>query len=250
MNLTGKNVVISGASGVIGAATAEAFARSGCRVVLGSHSRPELAEKLRNQLMADGLTAHHIQGDVGTADGAKEFMGEASSRLGGIDVFMNCVGVTSGGGEFKDLREDDWISAIRANLLTAVFPAQEAVRLMRKQNGGRIINISSVRGVEHCGRTSIMAYSAAKAALVNFTKTLAKEVAPTILVNGIAPGFVKTPNYDSMSEELKRSFLEATLLGQWIPASEIAETALFLSRSNSITGQILLVDGGFSLKFQ
>ena len=95
-----------------------------------------------------------------------------------------------------------------------------------------------------------MAYSAAKAAVVSLTSTLAKTVAPDILVNAVAPGFVYTPNYDSMSEEQTRSFLDATLVKRFLTVDEVAEAFLFLAATSCITGQVLNVDGGFTLKLQ
>jgi 3-oxoacyl-[acyl-carrier protein] reductase len=93
-----------------------------------------------------------------------------------------------------------------------------------------------------------MAYSAAKAALINFTKTLAKQLAPSIMVNAIAPGFVESPLYDRMPAELTQGFINGTLIKRYIRTSEIAESYLFLARSEIITGEVLVVDGGFTLK--
>jgi len=93
-----------------------------------------------------------------------------------------------------------------------------------------------------------MAYSAAKAAMINFTKTLAKELAPEILVNAVAPGFVLTPNYDDVPQNVKNEFIDGTLIKRWISTDEIAEAFLFLARADGVTGEILVVDGGFTLK--
>jgi NAD(P)-dependent dehydrogenase (short-subunit alcohol dehydrogenase family) len=250
MELAGKVVVVTGSSGTIGRATAIAFARRGSRVVINSKSRPHLGEDLAAEIVRGGGSAVHVQRDVSTLSGAASLMHEVGERLGTIDILVNAAGATVGGGKFGELSEEDWLSAFQQNLFTAINAAQAVLPHMTGPDGGRIISISSVRGLEHCGRTAIMAYSAAKAAMINFTKTLAKELAPAVLVNAIAPGFVNSPNYDAMSDDLKRGFLEATLLGRFIDADEIAKGIVFLADSDSITGHVLVVDGGFSLKFQ
>lgn len=253
MNLEDKAVVVTGASGVIGGVIGEAFANAGARVLLGSHRRPDNAMSLAEKLRSQGSPhVHSFSADVSTAEGADALIDAAKVHLGGsVDVVVNAAGATIGGGDFVSLTEQDWISAFQANTLTSVMTSRAAAAAMHGSGRpGRIINISSIRGLPSSGRTSIMAYSAAKAALFNITATLAKDLAPDVLVNAIAPGFVKTSNYDSMSDELKDAFLNATLLKRWIPASEIADTALFLARTDSITGQTVVVDGGFSLKFQ
>lgn len=93
-----------------------------------------------------------------------------------------------------------------------------------------------------------MPYSAAKSAVNGFTKTLAKELSPNIRVNAVAPGFVYTPNYDSMSEDVKKEFIENSIIKRWIQVEEIAEAFLYLATAEAVTGGILTVDGGFTLK--
>jgi len=116
------------------------------------------------------------------------------------------------------------------------------------EKGGAIVNTASIRGLDATGRPGIMAYSAAKAAMINFTKTLAKELAPRITVNAVAPGFVTTPNYDKTPEETKKEFIDGTLIKRWLQPEEIAEGILYLAGSPGVTGEVLVIDGGFSLK--
>jgi 3-oxoacyl-[acyl-carrier protein] reductase len=249
MSLDGRRAVVVGASGVIGHAIAQALAEEGTRLVLGSNMHPEAASEIASRLCDAGGEAIAISADVSSPSGAQALVDAAQDALGGVDILINCAGATVGGGAFEDLTEDDWISAYRANVLSNVLPAQLIGPRMVQQGYGRIVNITSVRGLLTSGRTSIMAYSAAKAALANATVTIAKELGPNVLVNAIAPGFVYTPNYDSMTEELRQSFLDASVTRAWVPAEDIAAAAVFLAGSSSVTGQVLIVDGGFSLKF-
>ena len=119
---------------------------------------------------------------------------------------------------------------------------------MSENGGGKILNTASIRGLTNTGREGIMPYSAAKAAVVNFTKTLAKQVAPKILVNAVAPGFVYTPYYETLSKELKDQFINNTLIKRFITVEEIADAFHYLATTDAITGSVLVVDGGFTLK--
>ena len=119
---------------------------------------------------------------------------------------------------------------------------------MLAQGAGKIINTSSIRGIEYAGVKVAMAYSSAKAALISFSKTLAKELAPHVNVNVVAPGFVYTQNYERMRQETKDKMLSTTPIGRFITMDEIADAFVFLAGADAITGQVLLVDGGFTLK--
>lgn len=244
--ISGKVVVITGASGAIGSAVTSRFAEAGNLVVLNSKERPENCERQVNELQSNGKQAVHYQADVSTPDGAASLMRRASEAFGGIDVLCNIAGATVGGGDFADLKTSDWEAAFAQNLYTAVNCSQAVLRYMEGREG-RIINTSSVRGLWASGRPAIMAYSLAKGALVNFTSTLAKVVAPGILVNAIAPGFVWTANYEAMPEELRSKFIDATLVKRFLTADEMADGFLFLAATTCITGQTLVMDGGFSL---
>jgi len=121
---------------------------------------------------------------------------------------------------------------------------------MVAQKSGKIVNISSIRGIDHCGREGIMDYSASKAGVINLTKTMAKELAPYINVNTVAPGHTLTEMTQPLPEEVKRNMIEGSYLKRMAQPEDIAKAILFLASddANFITGQLLLVDGGFSLK--
>ena len=110
---------------------------------------------------------------------------------------------------------------------------------MQKQGYGKIINTSSIRGWEHGGRSVV--YAASKAGINSFSRTLAKMVAPNIQVNAVAPGFVKTRNYDNMSDEQCKSFIEQTYLKRWVTKDEIADAFIFLCKNDAMTGQVFML---------
>lgn len=246
MTVTGKTVVITGASGVIGSAVATRFAEAGNTVVLNSKARPENCERQVSKLLSEGRRAAHYTADVSTPEGAASLMARAAEVFGGIDILLNIAGATVGGGDFSELKPSDWEAAFAQNFYTAVHCSQAVLPYMEGRQG-RIVNTSSIRGLWPSGRPAIMAYSVAKAALISFTSTLAKTVGPDILVNAIAPGFVWSPNYEAMTEELRAQFVEATLVKRFLTADEMAEGFMFLAGTTSITGQTIVMDGGFSL---
>ncbi len=146
-------------------------------------------------------------------------------KFGRLDILVNNAG-RSFGQPFAEASRENWERAFNDNLMSAVFCAREAAKSMLAQGGGSIINTVSVRGMEHTGREGIMAYSAAKAGLINFTKTLAKQLAPWIMVNAVAPGFVYTRNFERFSKEQNDAFINATLIKRFITVEEIAEAYL------------------------
>jgi NAD(P)-dependent dehydrogenase (short-subunit alcohol dehydrogenase family) len=136
------------------------------------------------------------------------------------------------------------------NVVSAFLCAQAAAKSMLAAKSGTIINIASVRGVEHLGREPIMDYSAAKAGMVSFTMTLAKQLAPHVTVNAVGPGHTKTDIWKKLPQEVKDKMLAGTFLQRFAEPEEIAHAVLFFASDEAgfITGQHLVVDGGFSLK--
>ncbi len=177
----------------------------------------------------------------------KDLFREALNTFGTVDVLINNAGQSKATSFFESSKED-WVEAFSNNFFSTVLCSQQAAGIMKQRGSGKIINTASVRGLENTGRQGIMAYSAAKAAVINFTKTLAKELSPGITVNAVAPGFVYTSAYERMSRELQESFIQSTLIKRWIDADELADAFLFLAGSDAITGTVLIVDGGFTLK--
>jgi 3-oxoacyl-[acyl-carrier protein] reductase len=176
---------------------------------------------------------------------AKQIVDQVIQTMGRIDGLINCAGITEPT-EFLDTTDDHWLKVFKVNVLGTVHFCQEVIPHMQKQKYGRIVNVSSIRGY---GLTSGRpVYSASKAAIINLTASLAKDFAPDIAVNSVAPGFTETDMSKTWSEKVWQQ-VNQSLLARVAQPKEIAEALLFLvsDRASFITGQTLLVDGGYTL---
>lgn len=243
--LKDKVAIITGSAANIGAATARLFASQGAKVVVTTKYHTAAGEAVASGIKSAGGEAIFMAADLAEPDDVERLFAAVLERYGHIDILVNNAGVARSQA-FADITKADWNREFDDNLLTTVLCAQQAARHM--DEGGVILNTTSIRGIEHTGREGIMAYSAAKAAAINFTKTLAKELAPKIRVNSVAPGFVITPNHDKTPEATKQEFINGTLIKRWIQPEEIAQAFLYLATAEAVTGENLVVDGGFTLK--
>jgi 3-oxoacyl-[acyl-carrier protein] reductase len=177
------------------------------------------------------------------------FIGEFVKEFGRIDILVNNAGIAINR-PFLEKTAEDWMRTLEVNLIGVFLCSQAAARYMLQQKSGKIVNISSIRGIDHCGREGVMDYSASKGAVINLTKTMAKELAPHINVNTVAPGHTLTEMTQPLPEEVKRNMIEGSYLKRMARPEDIAKAILFLASDDAsfITGQLLLVDGGFSLK--
>lgn len=247
MKLKDKVVLITGSSSGIGEATARLFASEGASVIINCLSNVSGAEKVVKDIASTYSKATLIQANVSNSEEVKKMFEKVIKLYGTIDILVNNAGA-SHSKDFFETTKEDWIATFDDNFFGTVLCSQQAAKIMLKNKKGKILNTSSIRGLPSTGREGIMAYSAAKAAVVNFTKTLSKLLAPNVQVNAIAPGFVYTPNYDPMPEKVKESFISGSLIKRWINVKEIAEAYLYLATADAVTGQVLVVDGGFTLK--
>lgn len=246
MNLQDKVVLITGSSSGIGKATALRFAKEGAKVVVNYKTNKDGGEKAIKEIEAMGATALLVQADVSNPTEVKRLFEEVVKKFGTVDILINNAAIPSDQVPYFEASHDDIIQLVNTDLVGPMICAQEAIKLMKKQEYGKIFNTSSIRGWEHGGRSVV--YAASKAGLNSFTRTLAKHVAPEIQVNAVAPGFVKTRNYDAMSEEQIKTFIDQTILKRWVTEDEIADAFLFLAKNDAMTGQVLYVDAGFTLK--
>jgi 3-oxoacyl-[acyl-carrier protein] reductase len=248
MRLQNKAALITGGARGIGAATAFMFAEEGARVGVVD-LQAETLERIATEAEQKDLTLKTFVGDVSKKEQVERVMEEFIHEFGRIDILVNNAGIAISRPFFEKTVED-WTRTLEVNLIGIFLGAQAAARYMLSQESGKIINISSIRGIEHCGREGVMDYSASKTAVIGLTKTMAKELAPHINVNSVAPGHTKTEMTESLPAEVKRSMIEGSYLKRMAEPEDIAKAIVFLASDDAefITGQVLLVDGGFSLK--
>ena len=242
--LEGKTALVTGGGRGIGQAIALRFAREGAQVAIVGPRKQTLADTV-----AKGPGIEPIVGDVTKQEDVDRAISTFVKKFGRIDILVNNAGGIDPK-PFFDKTGADWMRILELNLVSAFLCAQAAARPMLEAKSGKIINITSVRGLEHCGREPIMDYSAAKAAMISFTLTLAKQLAPHVTVNAVGPGHTKTDIWRSLSQEVKDKMLAGTYLQRFAEPEDIAHAAVFFASSESdfITGQHLVIDGGFSLK--
>jgi len=247
MNLTNKVVLVTGASRGIGRAAALAFARSGCSVVVNYLEKKSQAKAVAQEIKKLGQKALEVQADVADYQAFKKMVATVIKKLGRIDILVNNAGlIIQTNQDFQQITDEVWDRTLDVNL-KGVFNGIKAVApIMKKQGQGRIINLASVFG--QLGGARVAAYTAAKAAIENLTKGFAKELAPEITVNAVAPAVCQTDMTKGAGPELIQYFQDNTPLKRMAKPEEIAEAIVFLARSDFITGQILNVDGGYGLK--
>jgi 3-oxoacyl-[acyl-carrier protein] reductase len=246
--LEGKCALVTGGGRGIGAATALTLAREGARVGIMGKGETSLA-RMKSEAAAQRLVIEMFVGDVGRKEDAVRVVDAVVAKFGRIDVLVNNAG-TAINRPFADKSVEDVNEVLRVNFVGTFLMSQAAAKHMRGAGSGKIVNVGSVRGVEHCGREGVMDYSAAKAAVVSLTKTMAKELAPKINVNVVSPGHTNTDLLRGMPDEVKTTMLAGTYLRRFAEVQDIANAILFFAspESDFVTGQNLVVDGGFSLK--
>lgn len=244
-----KTALITGASGGIGGETVKLFAEKGFFVAGQYNSGKAAVDELERELSDKGLSDYFVsvKGDFDSEGGAENVYAEAEKNFGHIDVLVNNAGV----GLYKLITEttdSEWDRLFNINMKAAFRLSKLCLKKMIERKKGKIIFVSSIWGI--AGACMETAYSASKAALIGFTKALAKEVAPSgINVNCICPGVIDTKMNGRFSEEEMKSVRAQTPLGRLGTAKEIAELIYFLAseKAEFITGQCITADGGFIL---
>ena len=242
--LEGKTALVTGGGRGIGQAIALRFAREGARVAIVGPRKETLADTV-----SKGRGIEPIVGDVTRQADVDRAIDAVMNRFKKMDILVNNAGAIDPK-PFFEKTGADWARILELNLVSAFLCAQAAARPMLEAKSGKIINITSVRGLEHCGREPIMDYSAAKAGLISFTMTLAKQLAPHVNVNAVGPGHTKTDIWHSLAQEVKDKMLAGTYLQRFAEPEDIAHAVVFFAspESDFITGQHLVIDGGFQLK--
>jgi 3-oxoacyl-[acyl-carrier protein] reductase len=242
--LQGQVALVTGASRGIGRAIAERLAREGALVLVNYVQQQAAAEETCAAIAADGGQAALCRFDIANGAEVTAAVQQAVERYGKIDVLVNNAGLSIDNLLLR-LKEEEWDRVIDVNLKGAFLCTKAVVRSMLKQKGGRIINLTSV--VAQTGNAGQAAYTAAKAGVIGFTKTMAKELASrSITVNAVAPGFIETDMTGSLPDQVKSGYLSLIPAGRWGTAAEVAELVAFLAGplAGYITGQVINVNGG------
>jgi 3-oxoacyl-[acyl-carrier protein] reductase len=245
--LADRVALVTGSSRGIGRAVVERLAREGAQVVVNYRERREAADAVAAGITAAGGTAISLGADVSKADAVKALVDGTLQAYGRLDILVNNAGITRDG-LLMAMSEDDWDTVLNTNLRSVFLVSRAVVRPMMKQRRGRIINMTSISGLGgNPGQTN---YSAAKAGIVGFTRSLAKEVGSRgITVNAVAPGYVPTDLTGDLPAALIAEATRLTPLGRLGTVEDVAGAVAFLASDSAafITGQVLRVDGGMMI---
>ena len=239
-----KVALITGATRGIGKEIALELASNGFDIAINYRSMQDGMDELKKQIEDNGVKCEFVKADVVNYEQCEEMTKEIIQKFGKIDVLVNNAGITRDGLLMR-MKKEDFQSVIDINLVGTFNVTRNVIPYMIKQKSGRIISLSSVVGVAgNAGQTN---YSASKAGIIGFTKSLAKEVASrNILVNAIAPGFIDTDMTKVLSDTVKENINSQIPLRRMGSPKEIAKVVKFLSSEDSsyITGQVINIDGG------
>jgi 3-oxoacyl-[acyl-carrier protein] reductase len=243
-DLSGKVALVTGGSRGIGRAIALALAEQGARVAVNFVTNAAAAEGVVQEIQGSGGQAIAIQGDVSQPQDVRRLVDETLASFDKLDILVNNAGLTRDGLLLR-MSEDEWDSVMAVNLRGAYLCTKAALRPMIRQRWGRIVSIASVAGL--VGNPGQANYAAAKAGLIGFTKSVAKEVASRqITANVIAPGLVHTEMTAVLTEGQEQAVLQLVPAGRAATPQEIAPAAVFLASEEAgyVTGAVLAVDGG------
>ena len=244
MNLENKIALITGGSRGIGRAVALELAKFGVNIGISYVSNGDKANEVLQEIREHGVKAVAVQANVSLEEDVTHMVKTVEKELGAIDILVNNAGVTKDNLLIR-MKTDEWEEVMDVNLKGSFLCTKAVARGMMKKRYGKIINITSVVGI--MGNPGQGNYSASKAGVIGFTKSMAKELSSRgIRVNAIAPGFIETDMTDVLKDEIKDDMLKAIPLNSLGKPEDIANVVVFLAsdRSDYITGQVINVDGG------
>ena len=237
-----KIALVTGASGVIGAACARALAEQGYALALQYHSHAERAQALLRELSALNPVLI-LPADISLEKDVSALFGAIEQRLGHVDLLVNCAGAALPQKVLTDVTEEEMDRIYEVNVKGAMLLTRAAIPHLLYKEGGAIVHISSLWGLT--GGSCEAVYSASKGALNAFVKAMAKELAPShIRVNAVAPGLVPSPMNSALSPADVEAFRAETPLGDLVTPEQVAKAVCYLAEAQMVTGQILSVDGG------
>lgn len=244
MEISGKNVLITGSSRGIGLGIAHAFAGQGANVIL--NGRSSIPAEVLESFADYGVKVHVVLGDVAKQQDARQMVAKAIELAGSIDVLVNNAGITKDGLALR-MSEDDFEAVLKVNLTGTFNMTQAVLKPMTKAKMGAVINVSSVVGL--IGNAGQANYAASKAGVIGFTKAIAREVAGrNVRVNAIAPGFIESDMTAILSDKIREAMLGQIPMKRFGLAQEVADVAVFLARQEYLTGQVIAIDGGLTMQ--
>ena len=239
-----KVALITGATRGIGKEIALELAENGFDIAINYRSEKDVSDEVKNEIEKNGVRCEFVKADVSDFEQCESMVKDTIEKFGRIDVLVNNAGITRDGLIMR-MKKEDFESVIDVNLTGTFNVTRNVIPYMIKQRSGRMISLSSVVGVAgNAGQTN---YSASKAGIIGFTKSLAKEVASrNILVNAVAPGFIDTDMTKVLSDSVKEGIHAQIPLRRMGTPREVAKVVKFLSSDDSsyITGQVINIDGG------
>nr|WP_297935943.1 3-oxoacyl-[acyl-carrier-protein] reductase [uncultured Lachnoclostridium sp.] len=247
MLFDGKTVVVTGGTRGIGRAILMEFAKQGADVAFNYINSANEAEQLVKEIEAMGRKARAFQADVSDSEAVRDMFKEIYETFETVDILVNNAGITRDKA-LALMGTSEWQQVIDTNLNSVYYCSKAVMVKMMKKRSGKIINISSVSGV--IGLPRQCNYSASKAGIIGFTKSIAKEVAAYgINVNAVAPGYINTAMVENLSEEIKQEGIRNIPLGRYGEPEEVAKAVLFLASEHAayITGHVFPIDGGMSM---
>lgn len=252
MTINGKVALVTGAGHGIGAAIAERLAKQGAKVAITYRNDEAGAKKLVEKCKAEGseIKAYHVT-ELADDKQATEVFAQILKDFGRLDIVVanaSGAGTSVGKEDLHDLNMNEWQENLKENLLVAVTTTKHAIKALDKNGeGGKIVLIGSVLGLDGAGNPRITAYSAGKAATHNFGRTIAKALAPKIIVNVVAPGRCWSKAYDNATKEEIAAKFAPNKHGRPVDWSEIAQAVHMVLENDSIIGQVINVEAGFTL---
>lgn len=243
MDFSGKTVIVTGSGRGIGRAIAESFSRLKARVVISDLDQ-EQVDKVAGEMPGEAIG---VAANVTKPDDIENLFEKARAAFGQVDVVVNNAGITRDTLMIR-MDEKDWDMVLDINLKGSFLVTKTAAKIMMKQRYGRIINISSIVGIN--GNAGQANYSASKAGLLGLTKSAAKELGSRgITVNAVAPGFIATDMTAGLPQQAREAFLDRVLIKRPGDPADVASAVLFLASDEAsyITGQVLAVDGGLTI---